>query len=455
VSDAREHPAVQRYARHVNPAFVKLLGVFGYGRLFERAKGTRIFDHEGKEYLDLLAGFGSVNLGHNHPKLRARLETFLAEDALNFVHVGPSRYEADLAAALAARLPDPLEVTLTSSSGAEAVEAGLKLARAATGRTGFVYCAGGFHGTNLGTLSVMGDARMRKPFEPLLAGTREVPFGDLGALRQALSQRPAAFLLEPIQAEGGVVLPSEGYLAEAQALCTKAGTLLILDEVQTGLGRTGTRFCFEQEGLVPDVLVLAKGLSGGLAPLGATITSAALHERAYGSMDRFDLHSSTFGGNALSAVVGIETLEILDREGLVDNARVQGEALLRGLRERLDGHPLVREVRGRGLLIGIELGPTDRGVLNRVVPGLVRLTAKEAMGQWAALKLLERGVICQPASHAWNVLKIEPPLTITSAEVEEATDAVVGVLSEYEGIGPLLKDVTGRLGRQLFNGGRF
>lgn len=455
MSEAREHPAVQRYARHVNPAFVKLLGVFGYGRLLERARGVTIYDHEGREYLDLLAGFGSVNLGHNHPRLRARLHAFLDEEALNFVHTGPARYAADLAAALAERLPDPLEVSLFSSSGAEAVEAGLKLARAATGRTGFVYCEGGFHGTNLGTLAVMGEERMRRPFEPLLAHTQAVPFGDLPALERALAQRPAAFVSEPLLAEGGVVLPPPGYLRAAQDLCRAAGTLFVLDEVQTGVGRTGTRFMCEAEGLVPDVLVLAKGLSGGMAPIGVTVTSSAIQARAYGAMDRFDLHSSTFGGNALSCVSALTTLEILDEEGLVENARVQGEALLSGLRQRLAGHPLVREIRGRGLLIGIELGPTERGIVNRLAPGLVRLTAKEAFGQWAALKLLERGVICQPASHRWDVLKLEPPLCIGPAEVARAIDAVAGVLEEYEGIGPLLKDVTQRLGRQLFNGGKF
>ena len=451
-----EHPAVQAYARHVNPAFVKLLGVFGYGRLFERAEDVWIYDHEGRRYLDLLAGFGAVNLGHNHPRLRERLAAFLGEQPLNLVHVGPSRHEAALAEALAAWAPEPLQVALFSSSGAEAVEAGLKLARAATGRAGFVSCAGGFHGTNLGTLSVMGARRMRAPFEPLLAACAQVPFGDLDALAAALRRKPAAFLLEPIQGEAGVILPPPGYLADAQRLCAKAGTLLVLDEVQTGIGRTGARFALEHEpGFVPDVLCLAKALGGSLIPIGATLTRAELQRKAYGSMDRFDLHSSTFGGNSLACAAALETLRIVDEEGLVDAARERGAQLVDGLRRRLAGHPFVREVRGRGLLVGVELGPTDASLLGRLAPGLVRLVSQQMFGQWAALCLLERGVICQPASQQWDVLKLEPPLTIGAEQVTEAIEAVAGVLEAYEGVAGILADVSRRVGSQLLKGWSF
>jgi putrescine aminotransferase len=453
---ARDHPGVRAYARHVNPAFVKLLGMFGYGRLFTRARDVWVWDHSGKRYLDLLAGFGAVNVGHNHPRLAERIQSFLASEPLNFVHVSPNLSEAELAAALYELAGDPLEVALFSSSGAEAVEAGLKLAMAATGRSGFVYCDAGFHGTNLGTLSVMGEARMRKPFESMLASTTAVPFGDLAALEQALKAKPAAFLVEPILGEGGIVLPPAGYLRAAHERCQAKGTLLVLDEVQTGIGRTGRDFAFQhEEGFVPDVLVLAKALSGSLVALAATLTTPLIHERAYGSVDRFDLHSSTFGGNALSCAVGLETLRILKDEGLVENARVQGEALRVGLRKRLAGHPFVREVRGRGLLVGVELGPTDSGWANTLAPGLVRLVSKQVFGQWAALELLERGVICQPASHHWNVLRLEPPLTIQAEQVQEAIDAVASVLDDYRSLPKLLDAVTRRLGRQFLNGGLF
>jgi putrescine aminotransferase len=447
---------VVAYARHVNPAFVKLLGLLGYGRLFVRAEDVWVWDHQGRRYLDFLAAFGAANLGHNHPRLLERLRRFLSEMALNLCHVGPGAHAAELAEALATRLPAPLSLSLFASSGAEAVEAGLKLARAATRRGGFLYCHGGFHGTNLGTLSVMGSDRLRRPFEPLLAGCEAIPFGDLGALQKSLATHYfAAFLVEPVLGEGGVVLPPPGYLAEAQSLCLKHGTLLVLDEVQTGLGRTGTLFAFQAEGFVPDVVVLAKALGGSLAPISVAVTSADLHKKAYGSTERFDLHSSTFAGNAFACVAALETLRTLDDEGLVANSAARGGQLLTRLRARLAGHPLVRDIRGRGLFVGVELGPTDSGWLNRACPALVEMVARKVFGQWLAVRLLERGVICQPASQQWNVLRLEPPLTVRAEQVEEAVTAVAEVLEEYRGVVPVLKDVTVRLMRQFLSGWKF
>lgn len=449
------HPSVDKFARHVNPAFVKLLGVLGYGRVFTRAQDVWLWDDQDRRYLDCLAGFGAVNIGHNHPRLLARLKAFLDEQALNLNHLGPAAPAAELAEKLAALLPEPLEIALFSSSGAEGVEAAMKLAQAATGRRGFVSCRGGFHGTNLGALSVMGEPRLRRPFEPLLPDCEAVAFGDLAALERALARKPAAFVVEPIQAEAGVLLPPEGYLRRAQALCRERGALLILDEVQTGLGRTGRMFAFESEDFVPDVLVLAKSLGGSIAPIAATVVSRELHEKAYGSMDRFDLHSSTFAGNAFAATAALETLNILGDDGLAARAETRGAELLEALKQGLAGHPLVRSVRGRGLLVGIELGPTENGLINNAAPGLVEAVSEKVFGQWAALKLLEKGIVCQPASHHWNVLRLEPPLTIDAAETARAARLVVETLNEYQGLPALLTDVSLRLGRQCLNGGAF
>jgi putrescine aminotransferase len=442
------------YAKHVNPAFVQLLGVFGYGRVFTRAQGIRIFDDAGREYLDFLAGFGATNLGHNHPRLRARLARFLDEDAVQLNHVGPSPHAAALAEALAAR--SGLDIAMFSSSGAEAVEAGMKLARAATGRGGFLSCANAFHGTNLGNLSVMDGARWRDPFEPLLAGCERVPFGNTEALQRALAGRKhAAFVVEPILAEGGVILPPAGYLAEAQALCRKYGTVLVLDEVQTGIGRTGTLFAAQTEGFVPDVLVLAKSLGGGIAAIGATLVRGELHKKAYGRIDRFDLQSSTFAGNALACVAALETLAIVDDEKLGDNAAIRGKQLVEALRARLAGHPFVKDVRGRGLLVGVELGPTDSTWAGRLAPSLVASVSRNVFGQWAAVKLLERGIICQPASQQWDVLKVEPPLIVDAAGIDAFVDALGAVLGEYQSLAPLLQDVVRRMSSQWRAGGEF
>jgi putrescine aminotransferase len=421
-----------------------------------RASDVWVWDSEGRRYLDCLAAFGSVNLGHNHPKLIARLHELLDQEVMHFCLTGPATGAAALAQALAGRLAAPLELSLFASSGAEAVEAGLKLARAATGRTDFVYCDGGFHGTTFGTLSVMGAARMRAPFEPLLAGCHRIPFGDLEALERVLKMhKPAAFIVEPLQAEGGVVLPPPGYLRAAQQLCSARGTLLILDEIQTGLGRTGTLFMHQAEDMVPDVLCLAKALSGGIAAVSVAVTSRALFDKAYGASDRFDLHSSTFQGNALSCAAALKTLELIDEEGLVERAAARGAQLLEGLRQRLQGHPLVKEVRGRGLLVGIEFGPTGSSWLDRVAPSLVDKVSEGMFGQWVAVKMLEAGILCQPSSSRWNVLRLEPPLTISADDIIMVIDTVGSILDEYRGIAPIVADVTRRAGSQWRDKWRF
>jgi putrescine aminotransferase len=451
-----QHPVTQAYAKYVNPSFIKLLGVLGYGRVFTRAKDVWVWDSDERRYLDCLAGFGSVNLGHNHPKLLAHLHSLLDSDAFHFCHLGPAEGAAKLAQGLAERLAAPLEISLFASSGGEAVEAGLKLARAATGRRDFVSCLGGFHGTTFGTLSLMGSERMRQPFLPLLDGCHRIAFGDLDALQQTLKKtKPAAFLVEPLQGEGGVVLPPTGYLAAAQALCKQYGTLLVLDEVQTGLGRTGTLFAHQAQGFVPDVICLAKGLSGGIVPVSAAVTSRAWFDKAYGSAERFDLHSSTYQGNALACAAALKTLELVEQEGLIQNSSERGAQLLAGLQKRLQGHPLVQDIRGQGLLVGIEFGPTGSSWLDKLAPALVDKVSETMFGQWVAVKMLEAGILVQPAAASWNVLRLEPPLTIQAEQIGMAIDAVGQVLDEYRSITPIVADVTRRVGAQWRNGWQF
>ena len=438
---------LRKYAKHSNPAFIKLLKIFGYGRIYTSARDVRVQDSRGREYLDLLSGFGSVNIGHNHPRLKKRLAEFLSEDHFNFNHLGPSPLEADLAESLCEGIA-PLQIALFASSGAEAVEAGMKLARAYTRRKEFIYCEGGFHGTNFGALSIMGSKRMRHIFEPLLPHCTQVPFGNLEALTEVLKKKnAAAFIVEPVQSEAGINFPDPAYLKEAQKLCEQYGTLLVLDEVQTGLGRLGTMFAFEQYDFTPDILVLAKSLSGGLAPVSATLTRQEIYNKAYGAPARFDLHSSTYEANALSCVTALENLAIIREEELVLNAKRQGELFLRLLRERLAGHPLVRDIRGQGLLIGVEFGPTEKTWTGRNLSALVKAVAREIYGQWIAVTLLEKGIICQPASQNWNVLRIEPPLTIQETDVRHAVEIIGATLDEHTSI----PDLLGKTSRRIFS----
>lgn len=451
-----DHPAVDKYAKHINPAFVKLLGAFGYGRVFVRASGARLWDHEGREYVDFLAGFGAHNIGHNHPVLREKLREFLLDDVPNLVHVGPPVHAAELAEELTRRT-GPLTSCLFSCTGSDAVEAALKLARAATGKKTLVYCQNGYHGLNLGTLSVNGVGRMRELFEPLVPSCEQIPFGDLSALERILAKRhTAAFLVEPIQAEGGMVLPPSGYLRSAQDLCRKYGALLVLDEVQTGIGRTGTLFACEAEGFFPDVLVLGKALGAGMTAISATVTSPDLQKRAFGTMERFDLHGSTYAGNSFSCRAASAVLQIMDDEKLVEASKTKGVRLMQKLHARLSGHPLVREIRGRGLFVGIELGPTQQGgLLHRALPLIVEAVSKHIFGQWLAVRLLEEGVVAQPASQQWNVLKLEPPLTVTDAEIDTVVEKTGKILDQYRDVGPIIRDATERLGKQAMGGWRF
>jgi len=444
------------YGEHVNPAFVRLLGVYGYGRVISRGQGLELFDDQGRRYLDFLAGFGTTALGHNPERLLDGLRRALGEGLPHVLHTGPQSWTAELAAALATRVPH-LPMCLMSLSGGEAVEAALKLARAATGRGGLVYANGGFHGTGMGNLSVMGHARWKRPFQPLLPQCHAVPYGDRDALKWALEKyRPAALLLEPIQGEAGVVLPPEGYLLAAQQACRDTGALFILDEVQTGLGRTGRLFAFQETaGLEPDVLVLGKALGAGLLPVSATLTRRDVMSRAYGSMTKFDLHGSTYAGYALGSRIALELLAALDEPGMLARVARSGDRLARGLRERLAGHPFVRDVRGRGLLVGVELGSTGKKLLDRVAPAVTTLVTRQVLGQWLAVRLLEEGFLCQPASQEWNVLKLTPPLTVDDAAIDAFVAATGRVLDAYQDFAPLLADVTRRLSRQALNGGKF
>jgi putrescine aminotransferase len=223
--------------------------------------------------------------------------------------------------------------------------------------------------------------------------------------------------------------------------------------VQTGIGRTGSLFLYQQEGFTPDVLILAKALGGGMLPTAVALVRRELFERAYGTAERFDLHGSTMAGNALACAAGLATLEIVDDEQLCARAAAQGERLRSLLKARLGQHPLVREVRGRGLLVGIELGPNREaaGLLARAVPGLVGAVARNVFGQWLAVRMLERGIVAQPTSHRWDVLRLEPPLTVSAAEIDRAVETIAAILDEYRDLGRLLRDVAERLGGQYLS----
>ncbi len=368
----------EREAAAIMPTYAR------YPVTFVRGEGTRLWDDRGRPYLDFAAGIAVAQIGHAHPRWVAAVR----EQAAALAHVS-NLFFTEPQVALAERLIGLLGwgQVFFANSGAEANEAALKLARRATGRARFVAAERGFHGRTWATLAVTGYPEKRAPFEPLGIGVTHVPFGDLGALAEAVGDDVAAVILEPVQGEGGVVPAPPGYLADARRLCDLHGALLVLDEVQTGIGRCGEWFAHPAHDVAPDIVTLAKGLAGGL-PIGVCV---ARPEAAFAAGE----HASTFGGGPIACAAALAVLDVIEEESLLANARAQGERLVAGLRAL--GHVSVVEVRGSGLLVGVQLDVPARGVIEAA---------------------LERGLVLTEAGG--NVVRFTPPLTVSAAEVDSA-----------------------------------
>lgn len=418
-SSERVHAAT---TRHLNGKLVESLNLLGYLRDFVSANGVELVDASGRRYLDFLAGYGSVPLGHNHPAVASAVRAAIDANVPHFILMAPEALPAKLAARLAAIAPGELSMTFLASSGSEAVDGALKLARAVTRRPRFVAARRGYHGATFGAMAVTGDPRL-EVFEPLGERTL-VPWGDAAAIERELARRDvAAVILEPIQAEGGVNLPPAGYLAAIERACKSTGTLFILDEVQTGLGRTGRWLACERDGVVPDVLVLAKALSGGLVPISAYVTTPALWKKAYGTLATCELHCTTYRGGPLACAAALATLEVIEATGLVAKADALGARLGEQLRAATSGHPLVREVRGQGLLWGIELAPPLGSSADGISAALV--------AQWVVVGLLERGIVTQVTTLAPNVVRVEPSLIVEATHVERFCEALRDTLATH------------------------
>jgi ornithine--oxo-acid transaminase len=422
--------AEERYALHaraLNEQLVRVLKTLGFDVGFSHGCGQYLFDRDGTRYLDLMSGWGVFGLGRNHPRLREALTSVLDADLPNLIHMDAPVLAGVLAERLIRKVPY-LQKVFFCNSGSEAVEAGLKFARAATGRERIVYCDHAFHGLTYGAVAANGDPSFQAGFGPHLANYVEVPFDDLAALEQALAGRQAAcFIVEPVQGKG-VNVPSDGYLRGAQELCRKYGTLFIADEIQTGLGRTGRFLAVEHWGAEPDMVLLSKTLSGGHVPIGAVLARKAIFERVYGSMARALAHSSTLGMNDLAMAAAIATLEVLDAERVTENAARQGERLIANLGALAARYELVKAVRGKGLLIGIELG-APRSLKLRATWSALTAMNSELFCQIVIIPLFrDHKILSQVAGHGIHTIKIQPALTITDADcewIERAFDAVL------------------------------
>ncbi|HRD31522.1 MAG TPA: aspartate aminotransferase family protein [Fimbriimonadaceae bacterium] len=406
-ADALRASVVSDYSEHLNPGLAKLMQFAGFG-VEVSAEGMYITDQDGRQYLDFLGGYGVFSLGHRHPDvLKAVVDQLQRQPLSSKTFFNP--VQGALARRLAEVAPEGLQYTFFSNSGTEAVEAALKMARAATGRTGFVSTEGGYHGKTLGALSVTGREKYRKPYQPLVPGASFVPYGDLAAAEAAINETTAAFIVETVQGEGGVHVAPPGYLAGLRAACDRAGALLIADEVQTGLGRTGKWFGCDHEQVRPDLMTLAKALGGGVMPIGATMGTAAVWNKVFA--DNPLTHTSTFGGNPLACAAGLAVLDIMERDNLVERVATQGDRLQAALKEAFRDQPLVAEVRGQGLLIGVEF-------------------AEDEVGELVIAQMMKRGVIAAYTLNNPRVIRMEPPFLVTDEQIDHAVNCLKESVTE-------------------------
>jgi ornithine--oxo-acid transaminase len=415
------------YARAINPQFMRVLRTIGFDRVWSRAEGQYLYDGNGDRYLDLLGGFGMFNVGRNNPRVREALVETLELETPGSVQLGVSLLPGLLAEELLKRTPPRLERVLFTNSGTEATEAALKLGRAATGRSRVLSTEHGFHGLTLGSLSANGDGHFVDRFGPLLPGFSRVPFGDLDLLERELqSEDVALFLVEPVQGKG-VNLPPSGYLEGAQELCRRYDTLFAVDEVMTGFGRTGKWFAFEHWGLEPDLVTVAKSLSGGYVPVGALLMSSRVYDGVFDSLEHSVSHGSTFAPNDLAMAAGLATLRELDDRRLVERAARLGKLLLERTRPLVETHEVVREVRGLGLMWAMEFGEPGSGsvawrVMERMQTGL--------FAQLVVVPLFTKHrILTQVAGHDLPVVRGLPPLVLDEQDVEtfaQALDDVIG-----------------------------
>lgn len=404
------------YEKHINPGLAGLLRFTGLDKTESHAEGVYVWDTQGKRYLDFLGLYGTLSLGHQHPRVVEAVKAQLDRMPMS-VRVLVSEPATRLAARLAEITPGQLSMVYFGNSGAEGVEAALKFARFFTRKPGFITTQGGYHGKTLGALSVTPKEQYQQPARPLLPGVSVVPYGDAQAMEEAMGPDTAAVIIEPIQGEGGIRVPPEGYLREVRRITRERGVVMIADEVQTGLGRTGKLWAVNWEEVEPDILVSAKALGGGVMPISATICRPEIL-----SIYKTEplIHSSTFGGNPLAAAAALAAIEVTLEEGLPARALQSGQYLMEQLAGLQQAYPgFIGEVRGRGLLVGLEFTDADIGAV-------------------VVAELATRGVLTAFGLNNPKVVRLEPPLIVEKTHIDQCIEALDGALKAtqlaFEGV---------------------
>jgi ornithine--oxo-acid transaminase len=438
------------YADYVNPEWVRLLDLLGMNIRYRRCAGTELFAEDGRVFLDFLSGYCVHNTGHNHPDIIAALKRELDLSGPAMLQSHAANTAGELAQQLTEHTGHRLTKTFFCSSGSEGIETVIKFARAKTRRNGIVYARGAFHGLTCGALSLMGSPFWREGFGPMLPNTFEVPFNDAAALAKVLDkERIGAVVLEPVQGEAGMILPQPGYFADVQALCRKHGALFVLDEVQTGLGRTGRFLATQHYGVSPDMIVLAKALSGGLIPVAAVLMTEDIYDAVYGSLRRAIIHTSTYSENGLAMRAGLATLEVLDREHLVERSDERGKYLRARLKDVLLPYEMISEVRGLGLMNGIVF-QAPRQLRLKLAFEACRTIHPGMFGQMIVRRLFnDHRILSQVCGNNFMVLKVAPPLVITTEQIDVYVDAITSVVDALHSSAAYWSDALD-LGRRVF-----
>lgn len=421
--------------RYLNRQMVKMLRTIGYDKNYQKAIGQYLYDQENHEYLDLLSGFGVFAIGRNHPTVIQALHDVMTMELPNLVQMDVSLLSGLLSKEILATMPAHLSRMFFCNSGTEAVEAAIKFARYTTKRERILYCEHGYHGLTMGALSLCGENVFRNGFGPFLPDCESVPFNSLDALETALSKRGiAAFIVEPIQGKG-VIMPDDGYFSEVARLCKKYGTLLVMDEVQTGIGRTGKFWAFEHWQIQPDMVLMAKALSGGFVPIGAVAMTQTIMDSVFSRMDRAVVHGSTFAKNNLAMAAGLATLAVIKAENLVANSASIGTEIIRALHASRERFEFLKEVRGKGMMIAVEL-EIPKSLRLKAAWSLVETAQQGLFSQMVTIPLLQNHrILSQVAGHGMNVIKLLPPLIITPKDRDWIINAVQQTIGDLQQVG--------------------
>lgn len=447
-TSTRSSISLSSYADHVNPQWVRLLNLLDMNVVYERCVGTELFTVDGRRVLDFLSGYCVHNTGHNHPRIIAALQDELERRGPAMLQSHVPELAGELARRLTKLAGGRLPKVFFSSSGSEGVETVIKFSRAHTGRSGLLYADGAFHGLTCGALSLMQGSVWSEGFAPLLPETEAVPFGDVDAVAKKLATgKFAAFIVEPIQSEGGIRVPSGEFMLEAQALCRKYGSLFVLDEVQTGMHRTGPFLSAHEFGVEPDMVILAKALSGGFVPCGAVLMTDDVYESVYSSLRRAIIHTSTFSENSLAMRSGLATLDVIEEEKLGERAVAMGELLRDSVRQALCKYEMIKDVRGAGLLNGVEFQAPSRPTLRIAYEAFHRIHPA-MFGQMLVMRLFRKhGILTQICGNNFRVLKIAPPLVVTQAQISSFVAAIESVVEEVHSSGTFWSEALGLVRR--------